>query len=104
MIDQFIEGFRKASGSALQMQQDVFRQWSQQWTATPTGLAIFPGELGSKFQRRAMELTVDALNKQRAVLESTYRLSIEIFTEALRISEKLTSQAFANVPKTGGPS
>ena len=104
MIDQFIDGFRKASGSALQMQQQMFRQWSQQLSSTAMGAPFFPGELGNKFHKRTIELVVEALNKQRESLESTYRLSIEIVSEALQFSEKFAAKAFAIVPKTMGPS
>ena len=31
MFDRVLEGFRKASESTLQMQQDLFKSWTQQW-------------------------------------------------------------------------
>ena len=33
MIDQVLDNFRKASESTVQLQQELFKQWTSQWTS-----------------------------------------------------------------------
>jgi hypothetical protein len=86
MLDQVMESFRKASESSLQMQQDIFKRWSQQWFASPTGNGV-GGEMGGSLQRRSVDLAIEALNKHRESLEGTYRSSIQVLEQAFRVSE-----------------
>jgi hypothetical protein len=87
MLDQVMESFRKASESSLQMQQDLFKQWSQQWFSSATnGTSIGPEGISS-LQRRSIDLAIEALNKHRESLESSYRSSIQVLEQAFRVSE-----------------
>jgi hypothetical protein len=87
MIDQLIDSFRKASESSLQIQQDMFKQWSQQWpTSSPTA-PWAPADWGNTFQKRSIDLTIESLNRHRESLESTYRSGIGLVEQALRVSE-----------------
>jgi hypothetical protein len=87
MIDQLFETFRKASESSLLAQQDLFRQWTQQWTPTQANGAGQTGEWGRAFQKRWLEFVVEALNKHREMLDSSYRSAIDVIEQTLRISE-----------------
>jgi hypothetical protein len=86
MLDQFMEGFRKASESTLQAQQDMFKYLSQQWMATPS-MGVAPTDWGRGFQQRWKDLAVDALNKQREALDATYRAGIEVIEHTFKMSE-----------------
>jgi hypothetical protein len=91
MLDQVMESFRKASESSMQMQQDLFKRWTQQWFAT-TGNGNGNGtttamEWGGNLQRRSMDLAIEALNKHRESLEATYRSNIQVLEQAFKVSE-----------------
>jgi hypothetical protein len=86
MLDQVMESFRKASESSLQMQQDMFKRWTQQWFTAPGNGAGALDPTGS-LQRRSIDLAIDALNKHRESLESTYRSTIQVLEQAFRVSE-----------------
>ena len=96
MFDQVFESFRKASESSLQMQQDMFKQWSQQWlSAAPTGGAS--AEWGGAFQKRWSELALDVLNKQRESLDTMYRSGIQVLEQTLRLSESKSPEDYRRV-------
>jgi hypothetical protein len=82
MFDQLFETFRKASESSLQLQQDFFKQWLQ---ATPfaNGNQADWSQLSKRWQEQAAE----ALNKHRALLDSSYRSGIEMIEQSFRVSE-----------------
>jgi hypothetical protein len=87
MIDQLMDGYRKASASWLQMQQDAFRQLAQQWLTAPQVPAGMPAEFGLSFQKRWLELAIEALNKHRESLEAVYTSGIQIIDQTFRVSE-----------------
>jgi hypothetical protein len=87
MIDQLMESIRKASESSLQIQQDMFKHWSQQWASSVPGVPGGPGDSGEAFRKRVIDMTIEVLNKHRESLETTYRSSIEVLAQSLRVSE-----------------
>jgi hypothetical protein len=91
MLDQFMEGFRKASESTLQAQQDMFKYWSQQWTNMPPMGANVP-DLGRGIPQRWKELAIEALNKQREALDATYRAGIEVIGHTFKMSEARSAE------------
>ncbi len=86
MFDQMLDGFRKASESSLQMQQDFFRHWTQQWLATP-GVAGASPEWTRSIQKRWLDLSIEVLNKHRESLDSGYRSGIQTIEQTLRVSD-----------------
>jgi len=82
MFDQLFETFRKASESSLQLQQDFFKQWLQ--TAP---FANGSGGDWSHVAKRWQEQTSEALNKHRALIDSSYRSGIDVIEQAFRVSE-----------------
>lgn len=82
MFDQLFETFRKASESSLQMQQDFFKQWLQ---TTPFANGN-SGDLG-QLAKRWQEQTSEALNKHRALVDSSYRSGIDVIEQTFRVSE-----------------
>jgi hypothetical protein len=85
MFDQLFESFRKASESSLQAQQDMFKQWLQQWPTTPLATGVPTDWV--EVQKRWLESARDALNKHRAVVDSTYRSGIDVIEHAFKVSE-----------------
>lgn len=87
MFEQLFETFRKASESTLQMQQDMFRYWSQQWTAAPPNMAGMSADWGRNLQKRWLELAVETMNKHREALDSTYRSGIQLIEQTFRVTD-----------------
>jgi hypothetical protein len=87
MLDQVLETFRKASESTFQVQQDMFRHWTQQWLGNAPITGVPSTEWSRNFQQRWLELTIDALNKHREAVDATYRAGIQIIEQSFRMSE-----------------
>jgi hypothetical protein len=86
MFDQLFETFRKASESSLQAQQDLFKQWAQQWPTSPLASAgNSPDWL--EIQKRWLESAKEAVSKHRALVDSTYRSGLEVIEHAFKVSE-----------------
>src|SRR5262245_55178137 len=65
MFEQLFENFRKASESSLRAQQDLFKQWFQQWPAPPSSPSAAVPEWSAGFQKRWAETATEGLNKHR---------------------------------------
>ena len=87
MLDQLFENIRKASESALRMQQDAFKNWTQGWPSTGSNPLGGASEWGSVARKRWMELTLDVLNKQRQALDASYKSGIEVVEQGLRLAD-----------------
>jgi hypothetical protein len=103
MIDQVFDSFRKASESTMQMQQELFKQWTNQWTtAAPSvpGVPAAPAawtEQAHTFQKRWLETLTDTLNKHRETLDSQYRAGIRAIEESFRVNEAKSPEDFRRI-------
>jgi hypothetical protein len=97
MLDQLFEEFRKASESSLQVQQDMFRHWAQQWQTVTPNAAGMSSEWGRTFQKRWVDLTLEALKKHRESLDSVYQSGINLIEQSLRASEAKSQEDFSRV-------
>jgi hypothetical protein len=91
MLDQLMEGFRKASESTLQIQQDMLKHWTQQWMGASPLAAGASSEWGRGFLQRWQEMAVEMLNKHRESLDATYRAGIQVIEQTFRLSEAKSS-------------
>jgi hypothetical protein len=87
MLDQFLDQFRKSSDAALQLQQDLLRQWTQQWMNPPPGASTASTEWGRTFQKRWFEFAIEMLNRQRESIDSAYRVGIQLIEQTAQASE-----------------
>ena len=94
MFDQVFEGFRKASESSLQMQQELFRHWTQQWLSTPPNAAGVSADWARNMQKRWLELTVEMLNRHRESLDTMYKSGIQLIEQSFRLSEVKSSDEY----------
>jgi hypothetical protein len=85
MLDQILELSRKAAESSLQMQQVMFKHLTQ--AVSSPGAAGISADWPGTIQKRLGEFTIDTLNKQRAALDSTYRVGIQAIEQVSRLSE-----------------
>jgi hypothetical protein len=90
MIDQMFDCFRKASESSLHLQQEMIKQWAQQWPTMPLNAAGTSAEWFQAFQKRWIEFMADSLDKHRESLDSTYRSGIQVIEQSFRLSEAKT--------------
>jgi hypothetical protein len=87
MLDQMFESFRKTSESSMHMQQEMYKQWAQQWPTLPLNAAGVSAEWVQTFQKRWIEFMTDSLNKHRESLDSIYKSSIQVIERAFHLSE-----------------
>jgi hypothetical protein len=86
MFDQLIDGVKKASESSLQMQQEMFKNWTRLFSGQGAAAGA-PAEWGRASQKRWAELCVEMLNRHREALDSTYKSGIQIIEEAFHVTE-----------------
>ena len=96
MFDMIFEGFRKAQESSLQAQQEIFKQWTQSWMASPSA-ASNSTEWGRNFQKRTMELTLEMLHKHREAIDATYKSGIQVIEQAFRLTDAKSPEDYRKV-------
>jgi hypothetical protein len=86
MFDRLFEGFRKASESTLQMQQDLFKSWTQQWLSLQPETSGMSAEWGRAFQKRWFEMALDTLKRHRESLDAMYKAGIQTIEQTSKSS------------------
>jgi hypothetical protein len=94
MLDQMFESFRRASVSSLQMQQELFKQWTQQWPTAPLNVAGVSADWVQKTQKRWFEFTSESLNRQREMIDTMYKSVIQFVEQASHLSESKTPEDY----------
>jgi hypothetical protein len=85
-FDQVFDCFRKATESTLQVQQDLFRQWTASWPGFPK--VQFPlVEQFQQFQKEWTQATADLTRKYLEVWERQYQAGVESLHGAFRAGE-----------------
>lgn len=87
MFEQMFEGFRKASESSILAQQEMLKQWAQQWPTASLNAASSAIERNSSFQKRWIESAVETWERHRALLDSSARACLQFIEESARISD-----------------
>ena len=96
MLHQLFEISRKAAESTLQMQQAMFKHLTQDWLSTSPAAAGISADWGGSMRKRWVELTLEALNKHRESLDSTYRTGIQTIEQTLHVSEAKSSEDYVH--------
>jgi hypothetical protein len=97
MLDQIFELSRKAAESSLQMQQAMFKHWTQDLPSMSPTSAGVSADWGGSMRKRWIELLIETLNKHRESLDLAYRTVIQTMEQALRISEAKSSEECVRV-------
>ena len=97
MFAQLFESFRRASEASLQAQQDLFRQWVQQWPSMPASSPGTAGEWSEAVQKRWLDSAKDSLNKQRELLDTSYRAGIDVIEQSFRVGEAKSPEDYRRV-------
>ena len=93
MIDQVFDNFRKASESTVQLQQELLKQWTSQWTAAAPTLPGMPSDptawtqQAQTFQKRWLDTLAEMMNKHRESLDAQYKAGIRAIEESFRVNE-----------------
>ncbi len=87
MLDQLVDGIRRASESSVQMQQEMFRNLTRAWQSGAPGDMSAGGDASRAAQKRGLELVVEMLNKHREAVDSAYKMSIQIIEQSLHLAE-----------------
>lgn len=93
MYDQVLDNFRKAAESTMQLQQEMFRNWTQQWAQMPIpGASTLNPAAGwadqvRTFQSQWTTALSDMMAKHRETLDTQYRAGIRTIEEAFRLGE-----------------
>jgi hypothetical protein len=92
--DQMFESFRKASVSSMQMQQEMFKQWTQQWPwpMNPVGGSV---DWVQRLQNRWIEFTTELLTRHRESLDTVYKLAIQMFEQTSRLYESKNPEEYS---------
>jgi hypothetical protein len=102
MYDQVLDNFRKAAESTMQIQQEMFRSWAQQWTQPPMvpGMpgAANPAEGAAEqvraFQKRWAEAVTDTIRKHKETLDAQYKAGVRTIEDAFRVGEAKDPEQF----------
>jgi hypothetical protein len=73
------------------MQQVLFKQWTQNWMSASPAAGI-SSDWGGTMRRRWLEMTVEALNKQREAVDSTYKVGIASLERLARVSDAKSAE------------
>jgi hypothetical protein len=101
MYDQVLDTFRKAAESTMQLQQEMFRNWTHQWTQMPMTTAPAGMNLGMGWvdQIRAFQKTwgaqvTEMLSKHREALDTQYKAGIKTIAEAFKVTDARDPEHF----------
>src|SRR5262249_48052529 len=90
---QMYESFRRASMSSLQLQQEMWKQWTQQWpwAMPPTGGSV---DWVQQLQKRWSEFTSESLNRHRESLDNIYKLAIQLIAQTQQLYESKSPEEY----------
>ena len=85
-FDQVFDCFRKATESTLQVQQDLFRQWTMSW---PGFLKLQPpvAEQFQEFHKGWTEAAAELTRKYLELCDRQYKAGVEALEGAFRMGE-----------------
>lgn len=92
MLDQIFEMSRKAMESSLQMQQAMFKHWTQDLPSMSPIAGGLSTDWGGAMRKRWLELAIEALSKHRESVDTTYGAAIQALEKALRVPEARSSE------------
>lgn len=119
MVDQVLETFRKATESTMQLQQEMFRQWTQQMGTVPgfvekvaapvskgsstaakaptlptLGQMVHTPEQLVAYQKQLAESVSELLKKHRKTLDAQYEAGAKIIEEAFKVGQAKSPEEF----------
>ena len=97
MFDQMIDGVRKASESSLQMQQEMFKQWTRLFSGPGTNAGAQGADFGKASQKRWLELCVEMLNRHREAVDGIYKSGIQLIEQSFQVGEAKSPDEYRRI-------
>jgi hypothetical protein len=94
VFEQVFDNLRKSAESNLEMQQELFRQWSAKWPSFPQPQDAWV-ERVQKFQKTWAKTVKELLSKHREVLDEQYDLALNSLEEAFRVAQSSDPNEYA---------
>jgi exonuclease VII large subunit len=94
LFDEAFENLRKTAESNLEMQQEMFRQWSANWPGFPKPQEAWL-QKAHKFQKDWAKTAKELLQKHREVLDEQYQMAVDSLEEAFTVVQSSDPQDFA---------
>jgi hypothetical protein len=94
MFDQLYDGFRKASESSIVAQQEMIKQWVQQWPSASLSAAGSAIERNSEFHKRWVETATSTLNRQRELLDGACKAGVQFIEQSARLTDARSPDEF----------
>jgi hypothetical protein len=85
-FDQVYESFRGAAESTLQMQQELFKQWTGAWSIFPTVQSPW-NEQVQKFQKDWTQATGEMTRKYLEAWERQYKTGVESLEGVFKLTQ-----------------
>jgi hypothetical protein len=94
LFEDVFENLRKTAESNIEMQQELFRQWSSNWPGLPQPQNAWVERI-QKFQKEWANTAKELLAKHREVLDAEYQMAVDSLEEAFRLGQASDPQDFA---------
>ena len=94
VFEQVFDNLRKTAESNIEMQQELFRQWSANWPGFPQPQNAWV-ERVQKFQKAWGKTVKELLGKHREVLDEQYGLALDSLEEAFRVAQSSDPDEYA---------
>jgi hypothetical protein len=94
IFEQAFENLRKTAESNIEMQQEMFRQWSAQWPGFPQPQSAWV-ERVQKFQKAWAKTVKELLTKHREVLDEQYDLAVGSLEEAFKVAQSSDPEEYS---------
>jgi hypothetical protein len=94
LFEEVFDNLRKTAEANLEMQQELFRKWTANWTGLPQPQNAW-FDRAQKVQKEWAKTVKDVLAKHREVLDEQYRLALDSLEEAFSVVQSTDPQEFA---------
>jgi hypothetical protein len=91
-FEQVFDGFRKATEATVQMQQEMFRQWTAYWPGFPKPQPR--SEQCQKFQKEWAQALTELTQKYQEAWERQYKASMDSLEKAFQLAEAKDAEEF----------
>jgi hypothetical protein len=94
LFEEVFDNMRKTAEANLEMQQELFRQWTAKWPGFPQPQNAWV-ERVQKAQKDWAKTVKEVLSRHREVLDEQYRLALDSLDDAFRVAQSSDPQEFA---------
>jgi hypothetical protein len=93
MFEEVFQNIRKAAEANLNMQQELFSQWSALWPGMPAPQSAWLKQI-QRFRTKWVEAVSELARKQRGMVDRRYDAALESLDAALCATEASTPEEY----------